>query len=103
MAKWMTESAIEVSYPDIVRADGAGDYSGAEVGIWRYNPKPRMKLPLAKRRDECPHLQTDQFGRCENCFVMLTQWRAEDLEQVTLIRRAQRPITPEAEPKKLVG
>src|ERR1043165_8358060 len=52
---------------------------------------------------KCPHLQTDQFGRCENCFFMLTEWRAEDLEQVTLIRREQRPRPPETEPKKLVG
>lgn len=62
-----------------------------------------MKLPLAQRRTECPHLQTDKFGRCENCFVMLTQWRSEDLEQVTLIRREQRPIRPETEAKQLVG
>lgn len=52
---------------------------------------------------ECPHLQTDRFGRCEHCFVMLTPWRDEDLEVVTLIRREQRPINPETEPRKLTG
>ena len=51
----------------------------------------------------CPHLQTDKFGRCENCFVMLTEWHPNDLEQVTLIRREARPRQPETEPKKLVG
>jgi hypothetical protein len=51
----------------------------------------------------CPHLQTDMFGRCENCFIMLTEWHPKDLEQVTLIRRETRPRQPETEPKKLVG
>lgn len=58
---------------------------------------------MRRRRTKCPHLHTDRFGRCEDCFVMLTKWRAKDLERVTLIKREQRPIKPEAEPKKLTG
>jgi hypothetical protein len=46
---------------------------------------------------------TDKFGRCENCFVMLTKWSPKDLERVTLVKREQRPIKPATEPKKLAG
>ena len=52
---------------------------------------------------ECPHLQTDMFGRCEHCFAMLTPWRDEDLEVVTLIRRERKPIQPDNELTKLSG
>ena len=63
-----------------------------------------------RRRPKCPHLQTDKFGRCENCGVMLAKWSRKDLQRVTLIRpeAAQRAteqsvIKAEADQKKLTS
>lgn len=69
-----------------------------------------MRAKTRQRRSKCPHLQTDKFGRCEHCGLMLTKWSRKDLERVLLIRpeavqRAteKRVLKPEPEPKKLTS